>query len=86
MGDDFIPIEEAAQLSKLHIDTLKRLLRRGVLRGFKVTSEGRRRWFVSVFSLRQYADPMTGFLLTSPGPKLFLKRLDEDQSLNEGND
>jgi excisionase family DNA binding protein len=77
MGD-FITLEEAARRSGLHLNSLKRLLRQGVLRGFKTVHGGRRRWLVSMASLRQYTDPMTGWLLDMPGPKLFLKRAEED--------
>ena len=79
MGDDYIPLEEAAQQSGLHPNTLRRLLREGVIRGFKTAYRGKQRWLVSVASLRQYTDPFHGFLLDLPGPKLFLKRLDENE-------
>lgn len=79
MGDDYIQLEEAVQQSGLHPNTLRRLLREGVLRGFKTTHEGRHRWLVSAASLKQYADPLHGFLLDLPGPKLFLRKLDEKE-------
>lgn len=75
---DFIPLETAAEISGLHPNSLKRLLRQGVIRGFKATVGGRQRWLVSVASLRQYTDPMTGWLLDQPGPKLFLRRQRND--------
>jgi DNA-binding Lrp family transcriptional regulator len=78
MGDEFIPIEQAAQQSGLHINTLKRLLREGVIEGYKAIYQRKRRWMVSVVSLRQYTDPVYGFLLDLPGPKLFLRRIDEE--------
>lgn len=84
MGADYIPIEEAARRSGLHLDTLKRLLRKDEIRGFKATHNGRHRWLVSVVSLRQYTDPFDGFLLTKPGPKLFLKRVDDE--IDDGDD
>lgn len=77
MGD-FVTLEEAARRSGLHPNSLKRLLRQGVLRGFKTTQAGRRRWLISAVSLRQYTDPLTGWLLDRPGPKLFLRRAEDD--------
>lgn len=77
MDNDYIPLEEAVQRSGLHADTLSRLLREGVIEGYKAVYQGRRRWLVSVASLRRYTDPFNGFLLDLPGPKLFLRRLDE---------
>ena len=76
MGDDFIPLDQAAALSGLHKNTLKRLLRQGEIRGYKAVWEGRRRWMVSVRSLRHYSDPIEGFLLDLPGPKLFLRKVE----------
>mgnify|MGYP002397819591 CR=1 FL=1 len=76
---DFITLEEAARRSGLHPNSLKRLLRQGALRGFKTAHAGRRRWLVSVASLRQYTDPLTGWLLDLPGPKLFLRRAEEPE-------
>jgi excisionase family DNA binding protein len=77
MGEDYISLEEAAQFSGLHANTLRRLLREGIIRGYKSAFEGRQRWMVSVLSLKQYTDPFHGFLLERPGPKLFLRRQDE---------
>lgn len=77
MDHDYIPLDEAVRRSGLHPETLKRLLRGGVITGFKAAHGGRRRWLVSVLSLRQYADPVNGFLLDLPGPKLFLRRADD---------
>ncbi len=73
MSDDYMTIEEAAQISGLHPNTLRRLLRQGEIRGYK---DGWR-WMVSASSLRQYTDPVHGFLLELPGPKMFLTRRDE---------
>jgi hypothetical protein len=38
---------------------------------------------VSVASLKQYTDPVYGFLLDLPGPKLFLRRMDEEDDEEE---
>ena len=43
MGQDYISIEEAAEQSGLHVETLKRLLRAGVLAGYKSVERGRSR-------------------------------------------
>ena len=83
MHNDYIPIEEAAQQSGLHINTLKRLLREGVIEGYKAIHQRKRRWLVSAASLRQYTDPFNGFLLDLPGPKLFLRRLDDDSEASD---
>ncbi len=80
MADDYIFLEEAVRLSGLHMNTLRRLLREGTLRGYKTTHEGKQRWLVSVASLKRYADPVQGFLLDLPGPKLFLRKIDEDEA------
>lgn len=79
VAKDYISIEEAAQWSGLHSNTIQRLLRRGVLQGYKTIQGRTRRWMVSVASLRQYADPINGFLLDMPGPRLFLSKLNEDR-------
>ncbi len=78
MSRDYLTLEEAAQRSGLHVETLKRLLREGVIEGYKAVYQGRRRWRVSAASLKQYTDPVYGFLLDLPGPKLFLRRMDEE--------
>lgn len=74
MKDEYLTLEAAAQQSGLHTNTLRRLLREGVLRGYKIGHRGKQRWLVSAASLRDYTDPMQGFLLDLPGPKLFLRR------------
>ena len=74
MGNDYIPLEEAAQRSGLHLNTLRRLLRAGIIHGYKASYGGKRHWLVSASSLRRYTDPVVGFLLDLPGPKIFLKR------------
>ncbi len=78
MPNNYISIVEAARRSGLHSNTIKRLLRSGRLRGYKTSVGGRNCWLVSVFSLRHYTDPLNGFLLDMPGPKLFLSKLDEE--------
>jgi excisionase family DNA binding protein len=78
VGDDYIPLDEAAQRSGLHENTLRRLLREGVLRGYKTGESGRQRWMVHAASLREYTHPFYGFLLELPGPKLFLRRREEE--------
>lgn len=80
VSSDYITIEEAAQRSGLHSNTIARLLRRGVLHGYKSNEAGRSKWLVSVYSLRHYTDPINGFLLDMPGPKLFLSKLHEDHN------
>ncbi len=77
MSHDYMTVEEAAQISGLHPNTLRRLLRQRQIVGYKKTVDGKVRWRVSASSLRQYTDPVTGFLLELPGPKLFLSRRDE---------
>jgi excisionase family DNA binding protein len=74
MKDEYLTLEAAAQQSGLHPNTVRRLLREGVLRGYKTGHRGKQRWLVSSASLRAYTDPMQGFLLDLPGPKLFLSR------------
>jgi excisionase family DNA binding protein len=74
MSNDYIPLEEAAQRSGLHPNTLRRLLREGVISGYKASYGGKRHWLVSAASLKHYADPVVGFLLDLPGPKIFLKK------------
>ncbi len=77
MGEEFIPLDEAAQRSGLHVNTLRRLLREGALRGYKTREQGKQHWMVSAASLKQYTDPFHGFLLELPGPKLYLRRRQE---------
>ena len=83
MGTDYVTLEEAAKLSGLHPNTLRRLLREGVIQGFKTAHEGKQHWLVSVASLKQYTDPVYGFMLDLPGPKLFLRRLDDSEEHEE---
>ena len=77
--DQYIPVDEAERRCGLSQETLKRLLRQGVLDGYKTTIRGKHRWLVSVASLTRYTHPVYGFLLDLPGPKLFLKRRDASQ-------
>jgi hypothetical protein len=77
VGTDYIPIEAAARRSGLHVNSLKRLLRQGAISGYKIKYQGRHRWMVSVRSLDYYVDPDTGFMLDRPGPKIFLRRREE---------
>lgn len=77
MPDEFISLEAAARRSGLHVNTLRRLLRYGVIQGHKTFRKGKYHWSVSVKSLDEYTSPTHGFLLELPGPKLFLRRRDE---------
>jgi hypothetical protein len=78
VGTDYITIEEAVLRSGLHINSLKRLLRQGTIAGYKFNHHGRRRWMVSVRSLDLYLNPENSFFLDRPGPKMFLRRRDEE--------
>jgi hypothetical protein len=71
---DFIPLEEAVELSGAHAKTIKRLLIRETLRGDKKVIAGRKRWMVERRSLHNYFNPYTGFALDIASPKLFLTR------------
>ncbi len=83
MVEKFIPLDEAAQRSGLHVNTLRRLLREGALRGYKTREQGKQRWRVSASSLQQYTDPFHGFLLELPGPKLYLRRRQDEEGKDE---
>lgn len=74
MSHEFMTIETATQRSGLHPNALRRLLRAGVIYGYKASHEGKQHWLISPRSLKNYADPVKGFLLDLPGPKVFLKR------------
>lgn len=77
MGD-YISLKDAAKQSGLHENTLRRLLRSKEIEGYKIGWY----WWVSASSLDQYTDPIHGFLLDMPGPKLFLTKQnpeDEDE-------
>lgn len=73
MSDDHIPLDEAARISGLHPVTLRRLLRQGDILGYR----DRRKWLVSARSLRAYVDPISGFALDLPGPKIFLTKRED---------
>ena len=77
MGDLYLTLDEAAQRSGLHRHTIQRLVRYGVIWGYKDSVGGRLRWMVSARSLRYYCDPINGFLLDLRGPKLYLRRVDD---------
>jgi excisionase family DNA binding protein len=78
-------LQQAAQLSGLHVKTLMRLVRSGKLEGYKASVGGARRWYISAESLSEYTDPYLGFLLDLPGPKLYLRRVnDEGEKDDEG--
>ena len=79
---DYITLKDAAKRSGLHENSLRRLLRSGEIDGYK---KGRT-WMVSVRSLDNYADPVTGFLLELPGPKLFLTKRDQSEADEIKND
>jgi Helix-turn-helix domain len=79
VGNDYLSIEDAAARSGLHPNTIQRLLRQGKLEGFKEHHAGKLRWFVWVRSLDTYTNPWTGFLMDRPGPKIYLRRRDEDK-------
>jgi hypothetical protein len=73
-SNTYISITEAAERSGLHPNSLRRLLRQGEISGYKISSEGKVRWRVSLGSLRWYADPIEGVVLDRPGPKRFIKQ------------
>jgi hypothetical protein len=79
MRNDYIPLEEAARRSGLHPNTLRRRRREGVIHGYKAGGGGKRHWLVSATSLKIYTDPVLGFLLDLPGPKIFLKKKGQSQ-------
>jgi hypothetical protein len=72
MGD-YLSLKDATKQSGLHENTLRRLLRSGEVQGYKLGWF----WWVSASSLSQYTDPIHGFLLDRPGPKLFLTKREE---------
>lgn len=72
MGTGYLVLEDAARQSGLHPNSLRRLLRQGVILGYKAKFDGRQRWLVSAASLKHYTDPVVGFLLDLPGPKMYL--------------
>lgn len=46
-----VSLEEASRLLNLHVDTLKKRLRKGTLKGFKVQEKFGEKWFVSAEEL-----------------------------------
>jgi hypothetical protein len=83
MPEDYITLKEAVERSGLHAVTLRRLLRQGIILGYKEPRGRAIRWWVSARSLEQYTDPHLGFLLDLPGPKVFLRRRDEEEDEDE---
>ena len=73
MSDDHIPLLEAARISGLHPVTLRRLLRQGDILGHKQGWY----WQVSAKSLFAYTNPVNGFALDLPGPKIFLTKRED---------
>ena len=78
----YLTVEEAAESSGLHPNTLRRLLRDGKLDGYKQTRSGYHRWYIAADSLARYTDPVRGFLLDMRGPKLYLKKQPDDDPYN----
>ncbi len=75
MGDDYLSLEDACEISGFHPNSLKRLLRTGQIAGCKEIVGGKRRWRVSRRSLEHYIDnPFLEFGFERPGPKPYLGR------------
>lgn len=74
MNTGYVLLEAACSYSGLRPNTIRRLLRAGVIEGYKASCQGKCRWKISVASLHRYADPIEGFLIDLPGPKTFLAR------------
>ena len=83
MRSEYLTLQQAAKLSGLHVKTLMRLVRAGTLVGYKANVGGARRWYISVESLSDYTDPYLGFLLDLPGPKLYLRRVNDEDEKND---
>jgi exonuclease VII small subunit len=66
-----VTLEESARLLNLHVDTIKKRLRKGTLKGFKVQEKFGEKWFVSSEELRGRAQVVTDptQVVPSPGPK-----------------
>lgn len=79
MKNDYLILEEAVRRSGLHEQTIKRLLKQGVIVGHKAAVRGHHRWLISARSLRGYCDPINGFLLDLRGPKLYLRRVSDNE-------
>jgi hypothetical protein len=71
---DYVGVEEAARLSGLHPNSIRRLLRAGRLSGRKGRWRGRTCWMVSRRSLREYVQTALTFASDRRGPRMFLKR------------
>ena len=83
VGTEYLTLKQAAQRSGLHVKTLTRLMRTGKLEGHKANVDGYWRWYVSADSLSDYTDPYLGFLLDLPGPKLYLRRVNDEEEKND---
>ena len=83
MGPKYLTLKQAAEFSGLHAKTLMRLVRAGTLEGHKACVDGVWRWYVSADSLSDYSDPYLGFLLDLPGPKLYLRRVNDEGEKND---
>lgn len=55
-----VSLEEASHLLNLHVDTIKKRLRKGTLKGFKVQEKYGDKWFVSAEELPGPAQAVTG--------------------------
>ncbi len=80
----YLTLKQASAVSGLHVNTLSRLVRTGKLEGHKATVGGVRCWYITAESLRQYTDPLRGYLLELPGPKLFLRRVKDKNKRDTG--
>lgn len=54
-----VSLEEASRLLDLHVDTIKKRLRKGTLKGFKVQEKFGEKWFVSVEELPDRTQAVT---------------------------
>jgi excisionase family DNA binding protein len=70
----YLTVDQAAHLSGLHANSLRRAVRRGTLRGCKMLVGGHRRVMIARNDLRAYADPIEGELALGFGPKGFIRR------------
>lgn len=77
MNDDYISLEAAVATSGLHPNTLRRLLREGIVRGRKTVIGGRPHWRVLNDSLRQYLAGAQVYWSERRGPRLKLRRLSD---------
>lgn len=86
LTDDFLTIEEAAELFGVHAGTIRRLLRDRTLRGRKMMYGTRMRWLVSRRDLLDRWHPNTGYALEYSGPKLYLTRATVEDQEDEDDD